>query len=216
MEFNLLEKVETILLHSNQSLTAKEIASKIIVKYSEDCDKKYRNSKNSKKLEKDKEIFLVEQIQAEIPKDKDLLNKHNITITDERPCRYFYKKDINIDIQNIDNKNIEIAQSKVIEIEEKDLYPNFIRTLYRNNIYGMRIDEKLSGSSKKGANKWLHPDIVAVRYLGENWEDEIKDFSYFFNKQTLKLYSYEIKLKLNIGSVREAYFQAVSNSSWAT
>lgn len=36
-----------------------------------------------------------------------------------------------------------------------------------------------------------------------------------FNEQPYKVFSFEMKQKLDLGNLRSEYFQAVSNSSWA-
>jgi len=77
-------------------------------------------------------------------------------------------------------------------------------------------EASLKNKTRKGEikNQWLYPDMVGVEFL----------FSYFDEVTTLvnnlaipliKLYSFELKNGLSAGNVREAYFQAVSNSSWA-
>jgi hypothetical protein len=62
---------------------------------------------------------------------------------------------------------------------------------------------------------WLHPDIVGVELLDKNWNPLIKGCVQGSGSNKLKLYSYEVKMKLNMTNLRESFFQAVSNSSWA-
>jgi len=51
--------------------------------------------------------------------------------------------------------------------------------------------------------------------LSSDWHREVKDcVQQYADKQT-KLWSFEIKILINRSNVREAFFQAVSNSSWA-
>ena len=49
----------------------------------------------------------------------------------------------------------------------------------------------------------------------EQWEPEILDISKDVGNLAVKLYSYELKKDLTFSNLRESYFQAVSNSSWA-
>jgi len=51
--------------------------------------------------------------------------------------------------------------------------------------------------------------------LSRNWDREIVDFAKEYSDKKTKLWSFEIKLKLNGSNVREAFFQAVSNSTWS-
>ena len=50
--------------------------------------------------------------------------------------------------------------------------------------------------------------------IGE-WEPEVIEFSSTMGSCPLKLFSFELKKALNFGNLREAFFQTVSNSSWA-
>ena len=68
-------------------------------------------------------------------------------------------------------------------------------------------------STKRGYGEWVHPDMIAISY--PNWESEVGKLSQKFGKVGVKLYSFEIKKELSFSNLREAFFQAVSNSSWA-
>jgi hypothetical protein len=51
--------------------------------------------------------------------------------------------------------------------------------------------------------------------LGSEWHQEVRDcVNQYFDKRT-QLWSFEAKLLINRSNVRECFFQAVSNSSWA-
>jgi hypothetical protein len=80
----------------------------------------------------------------------------------------------------------------------------------------MRIDEKRS-SNRKGpqGNMWLYPDVVGMEDLTVDWNREIKDCVKECAEKKTRLWSFEVKRLLNQSNVREAFFQAVSNSSWA-
>ena len=49
----------------------------------------------------------------------------------------------------------------------------------------------------------------------EQWESEVFDIVNFTGNQPVKIFSYELKKSLDFNNLREAYFQTVSNSSWA-
>jgi hypothetical protein len=49
----------------------------------------------------------------------------------------------------------------------------------------------------------------------EQWQMEIFDIVNYTGNQPVKIYSYELKKELDFSNLRESYFQAVSNSSWA-
>ena len=92
-----------------------------------------------------------------------------------------------------------------------------IEFLYaEQNIYAMRINEKRSKNTYgTGANKWLHPDIVAMEDLTSDWNEEIKGVVSEYSDKKTKLWSFEVKILINRSNLRESFFQTVSNSSWA-
>jgi hypothetical protein len=60
---------------------------------------------------------------------------------------------------------------------------------------------------------WRHPDIVGVTF--PDWEKDVLEISKEIESYGIKFYSYELKRELNTSNLREHYFEAVSNSSWA-
>jgi len=82
--------------------------------------------------------------------------------------------------------------------------------------YAKTIDQSASSNLKRGLNEWDHPDIVAVEaemYL--NFDNEINNFLKNTNQSYMKIYSFELKQNITLGTLRKYYFQAVSNSTWA-
>jgi uncharacterized protein len=51
--------------------------------------------------------------------------------------------------------------------------------------------------------------------LGADWHREVRDCVNQYSDKRTKLWSFEAKLLINRSNVRECFFQAVSNSSWA-
>ena len=110
----------------------------------------------------------------------------------------------------------EVKQAKSA-FDERDLHPllaNFVGLSPNFNARVKTIHES-SIKSKKGRDKWLYPDIVGVSFEYESYEDSVLNFAAKFVKIPLKIYSFEMKKYLSIANLREYYFQAVSNSSWA-
>jgi hypothetical protein len=101
---------------------------------------------------------------------------------------------------------------------EHALYPllaTFLISRHRK-IFPKRIDEKKSSNSQgKEGNKWLHPDMVGLEELAAGWSYEMKSLSAKSGARQAKLWSFEVKVDIPRGKVREYFFQAVSNSSWA-
>ena len=70
-------------------------------------------------------------------------------------------------------------------------------------------------SDKKGFGEWVHPDIVGCYFPFTDWEAEVVEVSNLLGNSAAILYSFELKKELSFGNLRESFFQAVSNSSWA-
>jgi len=70
-------------------------------------------------------------------------------------------------------------------------------------------------ATSRRCNRWLYPDVVAMEDLGAEWLQEVRDCVNQYSDKRTKLWSFEVKLLLNRSNVRECFFQAVSNSSWA-
>ena len=70
-------------------------------------------------------------------------------------------------------------------------------------------------SDKKEFGEWVHPDMVGCYFPLDEWRPEVIEFSSTMGSCPLKLFSFELKKALNFGNLREAFFQTVSNSSWA-
>ncbi len=71
-------------------------------------------------------------------------------------------------------------------------------------------------SRKKAFGEWVHPDLVGVLFPRRALDNELTlRLSSALSAPLCRLYSFELKLALNFGNLRESFFQAVSNSSWA-
>ena len=72
-------------------------------------------------------------------------------------------------------------------------------------------------SISKDTNQiWTHPDMVGIKFLNQKNKTG-QEFLKSINKlDTFKLSSYELKREINSDNeLKQAFFQAVSNSSWA-
>lgn len=111
----------------------------------------------------------------------------------------------------------ESAETTAEPLLEKELYP-LLAIYLRNqrNLYSKRIEES-RGKNRRGkkGNKWLYPDIVAMEPLALEWESDIIDCVSKAGDNRVKLWSFEVKRQLDGSNIRESFFQAVSNSSWA-
>ncbi len=115
------------------------------------------------------------------------------------------------------------AASYPAEQEKNDKQPSYKeRDLHKYLTYFMYATKKMYTktiyhelSIKKQFSEWLHPDMVGVIFPLGRWEDVIIDLSKEMKETGMKLFSFELKKSLNFTNLRESYFQAVSNSSWA-
>jgi len=57
--------------------------------------------------------------------------------------------------------------------------------------------------------------LVGCYFPFRDWDSEVVEVSTIMGNTAVKLYSFELKRELSITNLREAFFQAVSNSSWA-
>jgi hypothetical protein len=139
------------------------------------------------------------------------------------------KRPIKFGLKNI-TKNSSISNTSVLEpitklekFSERDLHPLLVK--FADTYYHFRgaklktIFHENSSKTKKGYNKWLHPDLVGVYF---SFNDKIREyekviiaFQNDFSIVATKLFSFELKVKIDISNLREYYFQSVSNSSWA-
>ncbi len=204
--------VEFLKQNPNTRFTARDIAENITRIYAED----YAEKSNNPRFTNDNEF--ITQIVAEIGSSKKRIEKlnGNIHFQDKpRPRVYWYQNNDKNIIHDQKNTQTEISKEK--EFSEHDLYPILIDYLTSElNLYCKRIDEKRSTNSRgSGGNKWLHPDIVAIEPVDKDWQDIVKTCVKEGNGQNVRLWSFEVKKELNSSNVRESFFQAVSNSSWA-
>lgn len=133
--------------------------------------------------------------------------------TGSRPKRFFLRALVDtLGTKVLDTQPI-ISQKKP-EYLEKDLHP--FMAYY--GFYYLRAYLKTirhTKSDKKEFGEWVHPDMVGCYFPFADWKDEVVEVSSLMGNTAIKLFSFELKRELSIVSIREAFFQAVSNSSWA-
>ena len=209
--------------NSGRKFTAREIAEYIFNTYPEHCKSKQQRSKASK-FPLDSDSKLIGQIIAEITiflSSPEARTKYkNIKTTEGRPRQYYFTEQTDQEevqkVEIIETKE-ELENKSSISKKEYELYPLLINFLKSElQIYSKRIDEKHSVNSRgTNGNKWLYPDIVGVEDLTSDWHREIKDCVQQYSDKKTKLWSFEVKILINRSNIREAFFQCVSNSSWA-
>lgn len=219
MALNLAKAVlECLKARPEDKLTARQIAEWIFGAYPAECQEKKSNSRGDYiKTDSD----LVQQLIAEISSQRPRLQKRHpeLKTTEGRPRKYYYSE--KSDVAEVAAAEGVItaptADSNDAKLGEHAMYPLLSLYLWEEfAVYSKRVDEKRS-SNKRGpnGNRWLYPDVVGMEDLGAEWHQEVRDCVNQYSDKRTKLWSFEAKLLINRSNVRECFFQAVSNSSWA-
>lgn len=100
--------------------------------------------------------------------------------------------------------------------EERDLHKLLATFLKTHGISSKTIFHEKSSNSKDKHQKWIHPDMVGIAFLKLQTPVSQAFLKTVNREDSFKLNSYEIKKEINTDyELKEAFFQAVSNSSWA-
>ncbi|WP_096200110.1 hypothetical protein [Bacillus sp. FJAT-45350] len=99
---------------------------------------------------------------------------------------------------------------------ERELHPFLNYYLYHElEIAAKTIYQERSINTTKGENEWIHPDMVGYSITTSNWSEKVVSLAEHYNISKVVLYSFELKKEITMSNLREVFFQAVSNSSWA-
>ena len=144
--------------------------------------------------------------------------------TSTRPAQFFLRKlehTVNLDkVQK--EKAIELARKEKKEVLkkfcERDLHPILAAYAFGDTHFKAQLKtiyHENSLKAGKGQNEWLHPDMVGVYFPFTDYKKETLEIQNYLSITSIKLFSFELKINLNFSNLRQSYFQAVSNSSWA-
>lgn len=214
-------------------MTAREIAATIIERRPEWCRIK---RERSQQVFADEKAFR-QQIAAEVGSQKPYLMKAspNIRTTATKPRGYVYLTRPDHEMKDLLPPPLETKDSPdptstllnpldpvsppkpAKRFSEADMYPVLSRYLLdEHDIRTKRIDEKRSANRRgNGGNKWLHPDLVGVETAWSGWNTAVRECAKTLADLRARQWSFEVKISISPGNVRESYFQAVSNSSWS-
>lgn len=104
----------------------------------------------------------------------------------------------------------------VKSFDERSLHKLFCSYLRTRSIYAKTIFHEKSSSRVDTAQKWVHPDIVGVQFEEFKNDATLSLLKATEPKETVHLYSYELKKKIESDyQLKQYYFQALSNSNWA-
>lgn len=133
------------------------------------------------------------------------------------PARYFLKElQHGFKVENLEKaaQETDVSDQSLFEYNEADLHP-FLAYYARNSFQAYTKTIHHTKSTKKEFGEWVHPDMIGVYFPVKDWKSEVLDLSAATGNSALKFFSFELKKTLSFGNLREAFFQAVSNSSWA-
>ncbi|UNY97748.1 HTH domain-containing protein [Zhouia spongiae] len=138
-----------------------------------------------------------------------------------RPKRFYLSsKEYNIDFSEYEAGKTE-EETKIItknksnyKYTERDLH-HFLAHFAFYSLKSFTKTISHSKSEKKKFGEWVHPDMVGCEFPIDEWDDSVLKLSSSIGNTSIVLQSFEIKKELNLSTLREKFFQAVSNSSWA-
>ncbi|MGL2513620.1 HTH domain-containing protein [Helicobacter pylori] len=168
-----------------------------------------------------------------IPNDK---KQFYVTNNKKRPFRYWLKsrerefppqetpdaKEEDDDGQSECSDAAEKQKTSPYEEKEKNLHKLLVKFLNEDPNFKLLCKTIRHNECKKstaGECKWNYPDIVGVYFpqndRHKNYKIETLEFLHHTGQNSYKLFSFELKVRINFSNLKESYFQAVSNSSWA-
>ena len=208
--------IETLRDNLTKKFTARDLAAEFLKRYPAELLEKKNNPRY------DTEEKLLAQLAAEIGGERTEAAKKRCpnVVTQDKPRPRLYYWDANPEQSAAEESVLEEVELPLPAqtYSEHELYPLLIEFLHKElKLYCQRIDEKTSRNSHgSGGNHWLHPDVVALEPLDQHWDPVVKDCVRHGNDSAIRLWSFEVKKQLTRSNVRQHFFQAVSNSTWAS
>lgn len=176
------------------------------------------------------EKAVLHQVTREIYSQRpSLLARHPEIATDtsRSPLRLFaelaqsddVEPPLSVELRPVDAKEVADppVSAEAEQRREHDLYEPLRDFLGDElGIMTRRIRESASRNRRgRNGNKWLHPDIVGMKMPGRDWSPLVNQCVSALPTRKAELFSFEVKVRLTSGNLRESFFQTVSNSLWA-
>ncbi|WRC36104.1 hypothetical protein E5L23_00460 [Helicobacter pylori] len=146
----------------------------------------------------------------------------------KRPFRYWLKSherefppQKTLDVKEEDDEQSECsdtAEKQKTSFDESDLHKLLVKFLSEDPNFKLlckTIRHQKGQKGKGGECMWNYPDIVGVYFPYNKYKKETLKFLHHTGQEKHKLFSFELKKELSFSNLKESYFQAVSNSTWA-
>lgn len=205
--YTLIDLANEVLQKAELPMSAEEVWNKA-------CEMGLTNRFKSQNPKKTLGITLARNLE-----DKDT----PFEIVAYRPKRFWLKErkgELQTDVMREKiRKHEEIEEKEELDeekysVKEKSLHPllvKFVDKCFRGKCKTIPHEE--SRRMQSGKNKWIHPDIVGLHF--PEYSQESLELLKHLGKLPCLLFSFELKVKLTLSNIKQYYFQAVSNSSWA-
>jgi uncharacterized protein len=202
MSMTFIQLAEKVLNEEKRPLSVPEIWDVVQAKgYDKDMDSKGKTPWNS----------MGAQLYVDVRDNPDSV----FTSIGVRPKKFILRSLAeHADQKSMESSPILSSVKKKVHYAEKDLHPFIV---YYGFLYLKAYLKTIrhNKSDKKEFGEWVHPDIVGCYYPFSDWGGEVIEISSLMGNTAIKLYSFELKRELSLSNLRESFFQAVSNSSWA-
>ncbi|MCQ2724165.1 hypothetical protein JT049_00240 [Helicobacter pylori] len=209
---------EKVLEQAERPLSVKEIFEKACEM---GLDKEYKDGK-----------ILSHSLGSTLSQDK---KQFYVINREEEPFRYWLKsrerefppqETSNAEEEEDDEQSecSDTAKKQKNSFHERVLHPLLVKFLSEDPNFRLlckTIRHEECKKDKKGKCERNYPDIVGVyfpynKYFPYNgYEEEILKFLHHTGQKRHKLFSFELKISIGFPNLKESYFQAVSNSTWA-
>ncbi|MGN8503334.1 HTH domain-containing protein [Helicobacter pylori] len=212
-----IELGKKVLEQAGKPLSVKEIFEKA-------CEMGLDKERNGGKI-------LLHSLRSTFSQDK---KQFYVINRKEEPFRYWLKSrerefppQKTLDAKEEDDEQIECsdtAKKQKNSFHERVLHPLLVKFLDKDPNFKLLCKTIRHEECKKGEGgecKWNYPDIVGVyfpynKYFPHNkYQQETLKFLHHTGQKRHKLFSFELKKELSLSNLKESYFQAVSNSTWA-
>ncbi|ENO3521843.1 HrgA protein [Campylobacter upsaliensis] len=163
----------------------------------------------------EKRLSSIGQTSTQTLWNRFFVNRDDFIKATQKPTTFWLRARQNELINLSEEKEVRLEKTK---FNERDLHPLLVKFLYENldfRLNSKTIYHEKSKKSENGKDKWNYPDIVGVYFPYDDYQNETLGLLESLKLNNYKIFSFELKININFSNLKESYFQAVSNSSWA-